>query len=482
MNGNDVEQRLHDYYTEFTPRDSTRAVAGVGRVIADARAHRRLGPAPLIGQSWLRGFAAAAGAAVVIGVLAVALLPLWNGPAAAPGASGSGSPSPATSPSESVAIASPTGSVAPSTSPTLGINAPPVAARWVKDGSMPHSHAGTHVLLVGGGKVLVVGDDNLFAPGPPYATQAEIWDPSTDKWSATAGLDAPRDSFGAVALVDGKAIVFGGLDDNTTSYSSARIYDPSTGSWTATGSLLQPRTSPAYTRLADGRVLAIGGEDFDGVHSTYLATAEIFNPATGRWTATGSLHAPRSEGQAVTLADGRVLVVGGMNSDSTSAVNGEVYDPATGQWTVTGNLAAIRTESSLAALPDGSALVAGGLTTASAERLDPASLTWKSAGKMKSAVGSRIAIVLANGKVLFAGGRGGGTKPAISAAEIYDPVAGTWTATASMPMTLERAGAVLLNNGSVLIAGGDGGFVGQASTPWYPVARQQSIVYYPATK
>jgi len=85
--------------------------------------------------------------------------------------------------------------------------------------------------------------------------------------------------------------------------------------------------------------------------------------------------------------------------------------------------------------------------------------------------------VLANGKVLVAGGLSGTHQPAISAAELYDPAGGTWTATRSLPMALERACAVLLSDGSVLVAGGDGGYPGSSS---YPELRVQVIRYYPA--
>jgi N-acetylneuraminic acid mutarotase len=149
-----------------------------------------------------------------------------------------------------------------------------------------------------------------------------------------------------------------------------------------------------------------------------------------------------------------------------------------------GSLTQYRTGFTLVALPNGSALVAGGLdpssgseAVATAELLDRATNQWKPTASMNSAAANRVAVVLANGKVLVAGGLPGLHQPAIENAELYDPAGGTWTATKAMPMTLERAGAVLLSDGSVLVAGGDGGFPGSAA---YLDPRLDAVRYYPA--
>jgi N-acetylneuraminic acid mutarotase len=340
---------------------------------------------------------------------------------------------------------------------------------------------------VSGGKVLVVGDDNFAAPGPPSAMGAEIWDPATSKWTATGSLPGPREYFAAQSLANGKALVFGGEDDNYISLGTAYIYDPATGKWTWAGTMNTEPMSPASTRLKDGRVMSIGGEYVDAKATIPMSSAEIWDGSTNKWIATGSLHSARIGGQAVTLTDGRVLVVGGTDGNN-SLKTAEIWTPGTGQWTVIGNLNVSRAEFTLVALSDGSALVAGGLDTtttpevavASAERLNMTTLKWTPIAAMKSAGASRISAVMADGKVLVAGGRSGAHSPAITGAEIFDPTAGTWTATAAMTTTQERSGAVLLSDGSIFVAGGDGGFTGPGSTPWIPDARLTSVRYYPA--
>ena len=85
MKDNDLEARLHDFYTDFTPRDSTRAADGVGRVVAGARVRRQVNPWAWMGQKWLRGVVASAAAVAVVAALAVATLPVWHGSASVAG-------------------------------------------------------------------------------------------------------------------------------------------------------------------------------------------------------------------------------------------------------------------------------------------------------------------------------------------------------------------------------------------------------------
>ena len=74
------------------------------------------------------------------------------------------------------------------------------------------------------------------------------------------------------------------------------------------------------------------GQSIDSV----LGTAEMYDPATGRWSATGSLKTPRAGFTATLLATGKVLVAGGVDTWDDSLDSAELYDPATGTWTFTG--------------------------------------------------------------------------------------------------------------------------------------------------
>jgi hypothetical protein len=356
---------------------------------------------------------------------------------------------------------------------------------------------GAQAVELSSGDVLVVGNYNVCTPGWawPDSVNAEVYDHSTGTWHETGSLNAPRDEFAAEALLDGRAVVTAGVNDAGVSYSSTKIFDPVKGSWSASGLLSVARTDPAYAVLSDGRLLVAGGEYMDESRSNVLASAEIYDPATGHWSNTGSMHTTRVSAQAVTLSDGRVLVVGGIAADTLSGTNpsspqpvasAEIWDPTTGAWSSAGTLAQARSEFVLVALKDGSALVAGGFGTpgavATAERYEPSTNSWTPAGTTVAAAARRSAAVLAGGRVLLAGGMTaqGSTNKVISSAELFDPVSGTWTATKPLPMALERAAGVLLKDGSVLLVGGDSGWsLPIQSIPACPSPVPQAVRYVP---
>src|SRR5262245_6073645 len=157
------------------------------------------------------------------------------------------------------------------------------------------------------------------------------------------------------------------------------------GSWTRAGDLSAARGSFVLVVLADGRVLAAGGAggfDASGERPP-LASAELFDPATGRWRPTASLHAGRSRFAAALLDDGRVLVIGG--SDAVGPIaDCEIYDPASETWTAAAPLGTPRHLHGAARLHDGSVLAVGGISDLSpaqtyersAERYDPATNRW----------------------------------------------------------------------------------------------------------
>ena len=160
-------------------------------------------------------------------------------------------------------------------------------------------------------------------------------------------MHAARLDAAAVRLKDGRVLIAGGSPNEGMELpvlASAELYDPSTGKFTLTGSLRTARTAATAVLLADGRVLVIGGygcptksarcttADTAGGGDA-LASAELYDPNTGAFTPTGSMATPRQYANAMLMADGRVLVVGW----STLV---EVYDPATGQFSKAGSLAA----------------------------------------------------------------------------------------------------------------------------------------------
>jgi len=203
-------------------------------------------------------------------------------------------------------------------------------------------------------------------------------------WSTTGSMTVGRQGHTATLLPDGRVLVAGGCLDNPcpqgVAFASAELYDPGTGSWSATGSMSVGRLFHTATPLMDGRVLVFGGSGgFGGASSGELASAEIYDPKTGTWSPTGSTSVGSFGGLATRLLDGRVLVTGG----GAGATRAELYDPTTGTWSPTGSSSTFFNTATL--LPDGRVLVAGGgANGTSAELYDPTTGTWSPTGSTRS--------------------------------------------------------------------------------------------------
>ncbi|KFE69701.1 kelch repeat-containing protein [Hyalangium minutum] len=275
-------------------------------------------------------------------------------------------------------------------------------------------------------------------------------------WAATGSMASPRYQHTATLLPNGKVLNVGGRYNggSTDIVAMAEVYDPATGTWSAAGSLVAPRFQHTATLLPNGKVLVAGGRG-----TGYLASAEVYDPVTGSWSAIASMASPRLLHTATLLPNGKVLVAGGYTGSSYTA-SAEVYDPATGTWSATGSMVAPRYVHTATLLSNGKVLVAGGYNSSStylrtAEVYDPATGFWSAVGSMSTYRGFHPATLLANGKVLVSGGNRSSTDSSATA-DLYDPATGTWSVTGSMVSIRSGHPAVLLPNGKVLVAGGSG--------------------------
>jgi hypothetical protein len=290
-------------------------------------------------------------------------------------------------------------------------------------------------------------------------------------WSMARPLLTYHGKHTATLLDDGRVLVAG---DTGVPEMTAEIYDPAADTWTLTGPMTQDRSGHTATRLADGRVLVVGGElarsqaDWFPFHGT----AEIFDPRTNQWTRTGSLTRPRGGFTASLLPTGEVIVVGGYDAGDDSLATAEIYDPASGQWRVAAaSLVQARFWHTATVLPDGNVLIVGGwkddllqYQVGRAEIYDWMPGTWKPAGEIESRA-AHSATLLDDGRVLVAGGYTSGYFAdgwrefhSLRSAEIFDPATNGWSDAGDIGNPRYGHLAAALRGGGALIVQGTESF------------------------
>jgi Galactose oxidase, central domain/Kelch motif len=316
------------------------------------------------------------------------------------------------------------------------------------------SHTAT---LLPNGKVLIAG--GMERNGVFLAT-AELYDPATGRFAPAGRMGATR-GFGSTAtlLPNGKVLITGGRG-NSSCNASAELYDSATSTFTPTGSLTTPRCSAAAALLQTGSVLIIGGDQSPDADPQ--VSAELYDPSTGAFTATGSMRTPRDYYAAVLMKDGKVLVVGGSSAgqrpNTKVEASAEVYNPSTGRFAPTGGMRTPRVKFGAALLPDGRVLIVGGqmggpwaARLATTEIYDPATGTFipgPNMGFKRFKIPAAV-VPLRNRRILLAGGA---DQP-----EVYDPVSSSLLPTAGSKLdSFYFSTATVLSNGEVLIVGGYG--------------------------
>jgi hypothetical protein len=271
----------------------------------------------------------------------------------------------------------------------------PSTKAFTSTGSLNVRRAGHTATLLSNGKILIVGG---FGAGA-YQSSAELYDPSTGLFTLTGNLMTARSYATATLLSNGMVLVIGGsnvVNGSSQYLQTAELYDPSSGKFTTTYNLVTARMRHQAVLLSTKKVLVIGGMDLTG----NLKSAELFDPASGQFVPTGSLVTDTCVvgSQATLLLNGQVLVSGCSNEI-------DIYDPTTGTFSrsTSSALSPGIVGATATLLPNGMVLLAGGNGVAS-DLYDPATGSITASGDMAVSLTSSTAALLLDGTVLIAGG------------------------------------------------------------------------------
>jgi len=332
------------------------------------------------------------------------------------------------------------------------------------------------------------------------ALVSSVFAQSPGTFSATGHMITPRYFHTATLLADGRVLIAGGNSSYTSGVAeaSAELYDPVNGTFASTGDMTTPRTGHTATLLPNGKVLITGGGPTGGGGYS-VASAELYDPATGTFAATGNMTVERSRHTGTLLNSGKVLIAGGLRrpvggsaSDLSFPIKAELYDPGTGTFAATGDMNEPWCDTATL-LANGKVLITRGVIydpatdlesfVRHAELYDPATGTFAFTGDTTTFHSGPTATLLMNGKVLIAGGDvGDGDGPSVSA-ELYDPATGTFAATGNLTTGREQTATTLLPDGTVLFAGGHclcvpvpgGGYDNLTSAEMYNPATRQLL-------
>src|SRR5215471_11046954 len=324
--------------------------------------------------------------------------------------------------------------------------------------------------LLPNGKVLIAGGVHAgvnlaVVPFSGMLDSAELYDPSTGAFIQTGSMIVHRAGHIATLLPNGKVLIGGGANSNT-----AELYDPATETFSRTGDMITQRTyGHVATLLNDGRVLIAGGSvgPLLAFHADYrLSKAELYDPSTGTFAATGDLPSPLARAVGILLPSGKVFVDGSPLDGSLGGA-AALYDPAAGSFVATGaRLGSVCYPAIGRLLPNGKIFeLANDVyvdlnqygcfyenVAEPAQLYDPATGAFALTGQLPAAYPTCKAgpdVSLPDGTVLISGG---------DEVEIYDPLSGAFTCSGPMQTpNRDHTSATLLADGRVLLAGGQSG-------------------------
>ncbi len=293
----------------------------------------------------------------------------------------------------------------------------PAKGSWSSTGALPLPLADAATALLPGGDVLLVGGETSVSGALVPTGDAEIYDPGAGRWSAVAPLPGGLAVRGAAAvtLKDGDVLVAGGMagtGSSEQSTSAAEVYDPGTNRWTATtGGLSLGVSDASAVLLGSGKVLVAGGIAQSGGGSPSVTrVAEVYDPGSGSFSDVSTMPTGVAYATSTLLPSGEVLLAGGEESASgTPSASTQLFDPSNAAWTAGGSLPVASFGATATLLETGEVLYAGGFSssgdvTSTSALYDPATKAWTRTGSLVLGRAFAVAEAIGGGKVLVAGG------------------------------------------------------------------------------
>ena len=317
-----------------------------------------------------------------------------------------------------------------------------------------HSHTATRLL---DGKVLVVGG---FGEDFKILKSVEIYDPISGIWTIREDMNFPRAEHSTALLKDGRVLVTGGRDENYAPTFSSEIFDAELGVWEVYEDMSRQRHKHISIVQPDGAVIIIAGSG----PSRSLSDVELMDPFNDRLEILSPTLEEHSDHAAISLADGRILVSGGVRilDEVVTSVGAEIYDVKNDTWTKTSIQSRRTSAHTLTLLKDGKVIQVGGFSRGSSdnrvELYDPITDKWFEGPIMNNPRMLHTTSLLDDGRVIAVGGtsRGGN----MTGSEIYNPETKIWSQSGDMSESRASHTATILEDGKVLVVGGTNNWSG----------------------
>lgn len=314
---------------------------------------------------------------------------------------------------------------------------------WTREAPPPAPITTNNVVALADGRVAVFGG----IAGGQWSNQTDLYNPSTRSWGTGAPMPGPVPPDVVTPLRDGTVLVEGGQPLSGATW----IYDPTRDSWSRAGDVIEPREFPSFALLGDGRLLIAGGSlPLDQPQQTSngqidfmpVASAEIYDPTTRRWSQAGRLVSPRDGISLAAVGGGGAVAAGGCLGTPGFAqplTESEAFDPTANVWTPTVPLPAGICAGDGIGLRDGRAMVvdqnefvgarAFFNSTDSAYVYDPKARSWSLSSGL--AGGGTAALMLTDGRVLIPelqqGAQQGRVFTEMVGGQVFDPASNEWT-------------------------------------------------------